>query len=96
MVTHSRIFKPPTPLETALETVDEWLASPRLVLLSERAGYWARLRGVILAGQISGSRVHDARIAALCLSHGVRELWTVDRDFSRFPALVTRNPLVAA
>lgn len=24
---------------------------------------------------------------------GVAELWTVDRDFSRFPALKTRNPL---
>ena len=40
--------------------------------------------------------VHDARIAALCLSHGVRELWSADRDFSRFPALRTRNPLVEA
>jgi predicted nucleic acid-binding protein len=38
--------------------------------------------------------VHDARIAALCLSHGVCELWSADRDFSRFPALRTRNPLV--
>jgi hypothetical protein len=27
------------------------------------------------------------------LAHGVRELWTVDRDFGRFPALATSNPL---
>ena len=33
-------------------------------------------------------------IAAICLDHGVRELWTADRDFSRFTALRTRNPLV--
>ena len=38
-------------------------------------------------------RVHDARIAALCLAHGVRELWTADRDFSRFAKLATANPL---
>ena len=37
---------------------------------------------------------HDARIAAICLSHGVRELWTADRDFGRFPDLRVRNPLV--
>lgn len=37
---------------------------------------------------------HDARIAACCLLGGVGELWTVDRDFSRFPALKTRNPLI--
>lgn len=35
------------------------------------------------------------RVAALCLAHGVRELWTADRDFSRFPALATANPLTA-
>jgi predicted nucleic acid-binding protein len=34
------------------------------------------------------------RVAALCQSHDVRELWTADRDFSRFPALTVRNPLV--
>jgi predicted nucleic acid-binding protein len=44
-------------------------------------------------GRIAGPRVHDARIAALCLVHGVRELWTADRDFSRFPSLATSNPL---
>jgi predicted nucleic acid-binding protein len=38
--------------------------------------------------------VHDARIAAICIGHGVTELWTADRDFSRFPTLATRNPLL--
>lgn len=42
-----------------------------------------------------GPRVHDARIAAICLSHGVDELWTADRDFSRFPGLTVKNPLVS-
>lgn len=30
-------------------------------------------------------KVYDARIAAVCLDHGVAELWTADRDFSLFP-----------
>ena len=38
--------------------------------------------------------LHDARVAALCRLHGVRELWTADRDFGRFPGLAVRNPLV--
>lgn len=46
------------------------------------------------AGKVSGPKVHDARIAALCMQHGVRELWSADRDFSAFPALVVTNPLV--
>jgi predicted nucleic acid-binding protein len=44
---------------------------------------------------VTGPLFHDARIAAICLSHGVTALWTADRDFSRFPALRTHNPLVA-
>ena len=40
------------------------------------------------------SQWHDARVAAICRDHGVRELWTSDRDFSRFPALTVVNPLV--
>jgi predicted nucleic acid-binding protein len=38
--------------------------------------------------------VHDARVAALCRQHGVRELWSADRDFGRFPDLPVVNPLV--
>ena len=36
--------------------------------------------------------MHDARIAALCLHHGVTLLWSFDRDFSRFPGLKLSNP----
>ncbi|HEY2385672.1 MAG TPA: TA system VapC family ribonuclease toxin [Candidatus Binatia bacterium] len=94
IVTRPRVFDPPTPLERALEQVEAWLASPSLLLLSENSAYWAELRAVLAAGQVMGARIHDARIAALCRSHGVRQLWTADRDFSRFTWLVVRNPLV--
>jgi predicted nucleic acid-binding protein len=42
-----------------------------------------------------GGQVHDARIAAICLDNAVRELWSADRDFNRFPGLTVRNPLIA-
>lgn len=93
IVTHPRIFDPPTPLPDALRAVDGWLAAPTLALLAEREDYWPVLRGLLAKGRITGPRVHDARIAALCLQHGVTELLTADRDFSRFPQLRTRNPL---
>jgi toxin-antitoxin system PIN domain toxin len=94
IVTHPRIYAPPTPIQVALDQVGAWLGSPSLVLLSESEGYWTGLHSILLAGQVVGSQVHDARIAALCEAHGVRELWTADRDFSRFPGLKFRNPLV--
>jgi predicted nucleic acid-binding protein len=37
--------------------------------------------------------IHDTRIAAICLENGITELWTADRDFSRFGQLKTYNPL---
>ncbi|MEK7269535.1 MAG: TA system VapC family ribonuclease toxin [Planctomycetota bacterium] len=95
IATHPRIFKPPTPLERALEQVERWFESPTLVLLAEAPGYWEILRKCLVAGRIEGPRVHDTRIAALCRLHGVSELWSADRDFSRFPDLAVRNPLVA-
>jgi len=93
IVTHPRIYNPPTPLTIALDAVDAWLQSPGLVLLSEGPTYFAELKRLLQAGRIAGSRVHDGRIAALCLFSGVRELWSADRDFSRFSSLKVRNPL---
>jgi len=93
VVTHPRIYQPPTALDQALETVGAWLESPNLVLLREGPDYFNHLGQLLVGGKIAGPKVHDARIAALCLSHGVRELWSTDRDFSRFPGLNVRNPL---
>lgn len=93
IVTHPRIYDPPTPLDRAVEQVDAWLESPSLVLLAESEEHWAQLRSLLRAGRILGPKVHDARVAAICLQHGATELWTIDRDFSRFPKLRVRNPL---
>lgn len=95
VVTHSRIYKPPTPLQDALLQVEYWMASPTLRLIGEPAGYWERLKSFVTEGQAIGPRVHDARVAALCQAHGVREFWSADRDFSRFSALRVRNPMVS-
>lgn len=94
IVTHPRIYAPPSPLPAALDQVDAWLEAPGLVSLSESEGYWQELRPALQAGRVAGAQVHDARVAALCRLHGVRELWTADRDFGRFRGLVVRNPLV--
>lgn len=81
-------------MSAALEAIDDLLASPSLVLLAESDGYWERLKTLLVTSRIVGAQVHDARIAALCLHHGVNELWSADRDFGRFPSLRVRNPLV--
>jgi hypothetical protein len=93
IATHPRIYDPPTTVPAVLDQVDAWLESPTVTTIGETADPWVELRALIAGGRISGPRVHDARVAAICIAHGVSELWSVDRDFGRFAALVTRNPL---
>lgn len=93
IVTHPRIYDPPSTITQAAEQVAAWLEAPALLVLGEPDGYWNRLRTLLERGHATGARVHDAHVAALCLAHGIEELWSTDRDFSRFPALRVRNPL---
>jgi hypothetical protein len=81
-------------LNLALDQVEAWLESPSLSVLSETEGYWPELRVMVAAGKATGGQVHDARVAALCRLHGVRELWTADRDFGRFAGMRVTNPLI--
>jgi len=95
ITTHPKIYDPPSTRSQALTQMDAWLGSPALTMLGEPAGYWDHLKHVLVSGRIAGSMVHDARIAALCLAHGVRELWSADRDFGRFSSVLSiRNPLI--
>lgn len=93
IITHPRVFDPPTDLDRALEDLESLLESPSLVMLGEGPAHAAHLRLMVSGGRTTGNLVHDAHIAALALEHGVREIWTLDRDFARFPGLRMRNPL---
>jgi toxin-antitoxin system PIN domain toxin len=94
IVTHLRRYVPPSTPAQACDQIGQWLGSPSLRLLGETSGHWDLLSGMLQPAKISGALVHDARVAAICLQHGVREFWTADRDFSRFPQLNCRNPLI--
>lgn len=94
IVTNRRIFQLPTPIEGAIAQVEIWLESPSLRLIGEFGTYWRNLAAILIEGKITGPKVHDARIAAICKTHGVRELWTADRDFSRIRGVKIANPLL--
>ncbi len=90
--TSARIWKDraSTP-EQAWHQIDAWIASPSVVLLSEPEGF-ARVLEPLLRARVRGPVVHDARIAALCIAHGIERLVTRDRDFSLFPGLSVQDP----
>lgn len=93
IVTHPRIYDPPSSTAQATDQVGAWLDSPSLVLLTETSDHWFTLCDLLSQGKIQGPLVHDARVAAICLAHGITELLTADRDFGRFSSLTVRNPL---
>jgi uncharacterized protein len=95
VVTHPRLYRPASTVEQALAAVDDLTVAPGATLIGEGTDHLAVLADLLRSSGVSGPKVHDARVAAICLSNGVRELWTADRDFSYFPALRTRNPLVS-
>lgn len=83
-----------TPVAIAFDALHAWLGHPRCRLLGESASHLDLWRALVERAGVTGGAVHDARIAAICLGHGVAELWTCDRDFARFPDLRIRDPLV--
>ena len=82
------------PLDMTLAAIERLLETRGCVPLAEGRAHWPRATSLARRGGTAGPRFYDARIAAICLDNGVRELWTADRDFGRFPELRTRNPLV--
>ncbi|MBI3817377.1 MAG: PIN domain-containing protein [Planctomycetes bacterium] len=96
VVSNPKVFKKPTPARDALAHLRSMEISTQLHWISEGPGYFDTLKELVISPAIHGGRIHDVRIAALCIHHGVRELWTADRDFTHFPRLKIWNPLADA
>jgi toxin-antitoxin system PIN domain toxin len=94
VVTHPRIYQPATTVAVAGAAMAALLGAPKVHVLGEGAEHFALLTRLLGAGPVVGARVHDARVAAICIAHGVEGLWSADRDFSWFPELKVINPLV--
>lgn len=95
VVTNSKIFKKPTSISDAWEYLDAIRKSPTLMTISENEDHEIFLKKLTKSGHVVGGKIHDARIAAICLEHSVSEFWTADRDYSRFGALKLFNPLIS-
>jgi len=93
VVTNPRIWKQTASSpEQAWRQLEAWTASPSSLLLGETGDFMTVLERFACRPRVRGPIVHDARVAAICIAHGVGELLTADRDFTLFPELVTRNP----
>lgn len=87
VVSHDRLFDPPTPIMDAVDSIDSLLSSPSSRLLLPGDRYLRLFRSLIEESRVQGNLVFDAQIAAVCLEHGATTLLTEDRDFARFRSL---------
>ena len=92
VLTHPRVFSPPSSVQAAASFVDAVLAQRALTKLRQGPGSWRIFRGLVEARRPSGNRVPDAYHAALAIEHGCKWV-TMDHGFSMFPGLRVKNLL---
>ena len=92
IATHPRIFARPLSPDDALGNVESLLSLPHVRMLSEGEGFLEIYREVTARFPVRGNLVPDAHLAALLRQHGVRRLYTVDRDFRKFDFLEVADP----
>jgi len=91
--THPAVFDHPLSPDEAMANVETLLNLPHARFLSEEEGFWEVYHATTAEVPVRGNLVPDAHLAALLRHHGVKTLYTHDRDFLKFPSLDVRDPL---
>jgi len=91
IVTHPKVFNPPSPLNDALEFINtiRELENCKVVVPGER--HWAIFQKLCLTANAKGNLIPDAYHAALAIESGC-EWITADRGFGRYQELRWRPP----
>lgn len=92
IVTHPRVFSPPTPVAAALEFAEAFRAQPPAVPVQPGPRHWDIFTRLCREANARGNLVSDAFLAALVIETG-SEFVTTDGDYARFPGLRWRHPL---
>ncbi|MGH8924344.1 MAG: type II toxin-antitoxin system VapC family toxin [Acidimicrobiia bacterium] len=92
VLTHPRIFDPPTPLGEVISQLDGLRGRPNGVLIAPGPRHWRIFTDLCATAGAKGNLISDAYLAALAIESG-SEWMTTDRDFARFRGLRWRHPL---
>ena len=92
VVTHPRVFSPPSDLASAFAFTQGFRSQPNAVQVTPGPRHWDIFKSLSEAANVKGNLVPDAYLAALAIESG-SEWITTDRDYSRFPGLKWRHPL---
>ncbi len=91
VVTHPKIFDPPSPLGHALEFTEVLLSQPNYVPIQPGPRHWQIFTRLCRESNARGNLIPDAYLAAIAIESGC-EWITTDRDFSKFPGLRWKIP----
>ncbi len=92
IVTHPKIFNPPTDLDTAMEFCRSITELPGMIPIVPQDAHWSIFSHLLRASGVKGNLVPDAWFAALAIEHGCTWV-TTDRDYARFPGLRVEYPV---
>ncbi len=92
IATHPRIFSAPLSPTEALGNVSALIGLPHVRAISELDGFVDAYKHVAGGIPVRGNLVPDAHVAAILFQHGVRTLYSNDRDFRKFQSLDVRDP----
>ncbi len=88
LLTHVRIFSPPLSLEKAVDLLHSFIKDFEVKILEEPDHWWLELIELQRDNPtLKGNEIFDAQIAITLRYHGVKEIVTLDADFSKYPFL---------
>jgi hypothetical protein len=91
IVTHPRVFNPPSPIDDALAFAHEVRGQPGCVVITPGPRHWQIFAALCHATGARGNLIPVAYLAALAIESG-SEWITTDGDYARFPGLRWRRP----
>jgi len=96
IATHPSIFSAPLSPKEAFENVNALLSMPHVRAVSELDGFTAAYEQVTEGVVVRGNLVPDAHLATILFQHGIRTLYSSDRDFRKFATLEVRDPFTSS
>lgn len=92
IATHPAVFRQPLSMAEAIGNIDALIGRAHVRTPGEQESFWGRFVAVATDARPAGNTVPDIQIVSLMLAHGVKTIWTHDRDFRRFRGIEVRDP----
>ncbi|MFA7344949.1 MAG: type II toxin-antitoxin system VapC family toxin [Terrimicrobiaceae bacterium] len=93
LLTNPRIYQNPFSPPEILAIIGTWLEQPHVKIIHPSEQHFKILTNLLERIGTAGNLTTDAHLAALAIERGLI-LQTADADFTRFPGLKWKNPLI--